>query len=231
VDTRLDAPLRATDELVALLAHELRTPLGAVLNWAELLQAWPLDAARAQHGLQSIARNTRTLAGLVDDLLAVLKQLVERHDGTVRVEVGRAARGMSVASSAAPGAQALAGLRVLLVEDHADARDALGVILTGAGARVAAVGSVVEAMAVIGLAPVDVVVTDIGLPQADGYALLRRLRADLRGATTPAIALTAYACPADAARALAAGFQCHLPKPVTPAELIAAVQSLAPAAR
>ena len=231
MDTPQDVPLRATDELVALLAHELRTPLGAVLNWAELLQARPLDGARAQHGLQSIARNTRTLAGLVDELLAILKQLVERNDGTVRVEVGRSARGASVASSAVPCEQALAGLRVLLVEDHVDARDALVVILAGAGARVAAVGSTVEAMAVIALAPVDVLVTDIGLPHEDGYGLLRRLRSDLRGATTPAIALTAYACEKDAARALAAGFQRHVAKPVSPAELIAAVRSVAPAGR
>ncbi len=224
VETQQDAPLRATDELLALLAHELRTPLGAVLSWAELLQAHPLDAVRAQHGLQSIARNTRTLASLVDELLAILRQLVERHGGTVRVEVGRKA------AEPAPCAQVLRGLRVLLVEDHADARDALVAMLERAGARVAAVGSTVEAMAVIELAPVDVLVTDIGLPHEDGYALLRRLRADLRGAATPAIALTAYAWPDDAARAEAAGFQRHVAKPVSPAELIEAVRSVVPSA-
>jgi CheY-like chemotaxis protein len=123
----------------------------------------------------------------------------------------------------------LEGLRVLVVDDEADARDLIGVILRRRGATVDAAASVPEAMESFSRAQPDVLVSDISMPDADGYDLIRRIR-DLdedHGGAIPAIALTAYARERDRERVLAAGFQLHLAKPVEPDDLIVAVAGLA----
>ncbi|MBC8124086.1 MAG: response regulator [Gemmatimonadaceae bacterium] len=117
----------------------------------------------------------------------------------------------------------LVGLRILVVDDEPDAREFVTTVLSHCGAEVTATGSVAEAMAAIEAA--DILVSDIGMPGEDGYALIRKVRA--LGKAIPAIALTAYARTEDRTQALLAGFQMHVPKPVEPAELIAAVASLA----
>jgi PAS domain S-box-containing protein len=123
----------------------------------------------------------------------------------------------------------LNGLRVLVVEDDADSRDLLIAVLEQCRAEVVAVPSVAEAMrALEGWLP-DVLISDIEMPGEDGFSLIRRLRQlpAERGGDTPAAALTAYARPEDRMRALLAGFQIHVPKPVEPAELVTVVASLA----
>jgi PAS domain S-box-containing protein len=174
--------------------------------------------------------------------LAIVRSLVELHDGTVRAESdgpGRGARfivtlplrtaapvaaepSVTAPASAPP---TLATVRVVVVEDNADTRELIGVTLSSAGAEVTSVASAADAIAAIERTAPDVLVSDIGLPGEDGYALIKRLRGHPRAAvrTLPAIALTAYAGGEDRALALSCGFDEHLPKPVDPARLVALV--------
>jgi CheY-like chemotaxis protein len=122
----------------------------------------------------------------------------------------------------------LNGIRVLLVEDHQDTQDALRYILEGKGAEVFTAGTAVEGMKVFLEAHPDVLVCDLGLPGADGYAFIRQIRelpTELGGGTG-AVAVTAYAAEMPT-KVLHAGFQAHLPKPVEPALLVQAVAALA----
>jgi CheY-like chemotaxis protein/nitrogen-specific signal transduction histidine kinase len=125
----------------------------------------------------------------------------------------------------------LGGVGVLLVDDEPDAREVISQILRRCGAVVRAAGSATEALGVFGTdaAHIDVLVSDIAMPDHDGYYLIRELRsrAPEDGGTVPAVALTAYAREEDRQRALAAGFQSHLAKPVEPCDLAQAIASLA----
>ena len=120
---------------------------------------------------------------------------------------------------------------MLVVDDEADARELVATLLQQCGAEVTSVGSAREALSVLtagdGRRP-DVVVSDVSMPEVDGYELLRRIRelpAD-KGGRIPAVALTAYGRSIDRIRALSAGFQMHMPKPVEPAELATVIASL-----
>jgi signal transduction histidine kinase/FixJ family two-component response regulator len=148
---------------------------------------------------------------------------------------GAAQATQAPAAESAPAAAAepvdLGGLRVLLVDDEPDAREVISEILRRCGAVVKTAGSAREALGVMGIEAggVDVLVSDIAMPDEDGYYLIRELRsrAPDAGGTTPAVALTAYAREEDRQRALAAGFQSHLAKPVEPCDLAQAIASLA----
>ena len=181
--------------------------------------------------------------------LALVRELVELHGGRVRVVSDGVGKGTTfsvllparlegmvrpvVSRDAAERPSNLDGIRVLVVEDEHDARDILTRSLQEFGASVSAVSSVEEALALVSGCPTaelpHIVVTDIGMPDQDGYTLIERLRglpAD-HGGSLPAIAVTAYAGPADRQRALAAGFKMHLEKPVTPLALAAAIARVA----
>ena len=123
----------------------------------------------------------------------------------------------------------LAGVRILVVDDEQDARELIGNVLQDAGADVDVAASAADALGLLQAGRYDVLVSDIGMPVEDGYSLLRRLRAigSAQGRRTPALALTAYASPQDRHRALDAGFDLHLAKPVETGELVAAVARLA----
>ncbi|HSD27181.1 MAG TPA: response regulator [Vicinamibacteria bacterium] len=112
------------------------------------------------------------------------------------------------------------------MDDEADVRDVLRLVLERHGARVVTAGSVEEALASVEAESPDLVVSDIGMPGADGYALLDHLRARAGEDRPEAVALTAYASPEDAARALSAGFRAHLAKPVDPRVLVDTVAAL-----
>ncbi len=115
----------------------------------------------------------------------------------------------------------LRGIKVLVVDDERDTREVLSVMLNRYGTEVRTAGSVREALEVLSTWKPDMLVSDIGMPEEDGYVMIRKLRelpAD-QGGELPAVALTAFASPADKEKSLAAGFQRHLAKPVEPVEL------------
>jgi signal transduction histidine kinase/CheY-like chemotaxis protein len=135
-------------------------------------------------------------------------------------------RGAEAPARPAAAARRLEDLRVLLVDDEADARELVSFILRRQGAVVTTAGSAAEALRELGAKPFDLLVSDIGMPGADGCELLRSLRAERAGATAarvPALALTAYTREEERQRILGAGFQRHVAKPVDPAQLIAAI--------
>jgi signal transduction histidine kinase/ActR/RegA family two-component response regulator len=176
--------------------------------------------------------------------LSIVRHLTELHGGTVRAESAGPGRGATfiielpliqapaiaptdVAAPAAP-ARCLAQRRVLLVDDDADARDLLGMVLQKHGAEVSGAASADEAVVVFRREGPDAVVSDIGLPDADGYELIRRLRAlDVPAAhSAVAVAFTGWARAEDRDAAIEAGFQAHVVKPVDPDELVALLARL-----
>ena len=369
---------RLKDDFLATLSHELRTPLSAILGWAQVLRRGTRDQADLHRGLQSIERNARAQAQLIEDLLdmnritsdkvlldlqplapasviasavetlrpaadakhiaihssiasdagtimgdpgriqqviwnllsnalkftpqggrvdigvrreasrlaitvtdngvgikqdflphvfdrfrqadasttrrhgglglglAIVKHLVEQHGGTVTASSAGDMQGASftvrlplgapsaVARQAgdAPSARAdLRGVRVLLVDDEADARELTERILRDNHAEVHSAGSVAQALQLLEQVRPHVLVSDIGMPDADGFDLLAHIRthASPDAPRLPALALTAFAQPQDRQRALANGFQAWVAKPLDPAELLAAVAQLAAA--
>jgi signal transduction histidine kinase/ActR/RegA family two-component response regulator len=189
--------------------------------------------------------------------LAIVKQLVELHGGSVRVKSDGVGQGTtftvclpvtpihtevsprdaertqhdgepSLGMGGLPNLQ-VGGVKVLVVDDEPDTRAVVARMLEGLGASVRTAGSAHEAMAKLQSEIPNVLVSDIGMPDEDGYSLMRRIRlldAD-RGGNVPAIALTAYARAEDRMKAVLAGFQMHLVKPVEGAELVTMVASLA----
>jgi CheY-like chemotaxis protein len=127
----------------------------------------------------------------------------------------------------------LTGLRIIVVDDEPDARDVISRVLSRAGAKTTAVGSVREALAAVTVQKPDLIVSDIAMPDQDGYDLARQLKemAAGNGGAIPALALTAYAREEDRQRCLSAGFEAHLAKPVDPSELLGAVARLSQARR
>ena len=372
-----EAANHAKDQFLAMLSHELRSPLQGVMGWAHLLREGSLDERAAKHALEVIDRSLRQQVALVNDLLDVsrviagklsidrravdlrkiVKSALEEHQlaaegkgvrieqrsrlgaagatvmgdrerlqqvvgnlvgnavkftpegGEIVVEIGRddgelvievrdtgegidpailphvfdpfrqadssslrrqgglglglalvrsivGMHGGSVrATSAGAGLGAafevrlpatdvavepdvkvgrglgglhLDGVTVLVVEDDPDARSALRMVLELAGARARIAGSAAEAIAAMTREPFDVVVSDIAMPDEDGYSLVAKLRAldPSAGGRLVAVALTGHASDGDRVRALRAGFDAHVGKPVEPEELVASVASL-----
>ena len=365
---------RSKDEFVAMVSHELRNPLNAIMGWTRILRTNPEDAEMLQHGIDVIERQARTQEQLVSDLLdmsriisgklrldvhsvdliaiinaaldtirpaaearrivvecmldpsvsattgdptrlqqcvwnllsnaikftpqggrvtvslrrsdshaaievtdngigivtdflplvferfrqaetlvtkrsgglglglAIVKQLVELHGGHVSVHSRGEGQGATFtielpiqavrtepqARVVEEGVPPLDEVRILLVEDDADNREAIRTLLEQQHASVAAVATASEALEALPRARPSILVSDIGLPDIDGYELMRRVRQldpDV-GGRIPAIALTAHASSADRTKALRAGYQAHIAKPVEPRELVANIVSL-----
>ncbi len=202
---------------------------------------------------QSDSSITRKHGGLGIGL-AIVKQLVELHGGSVRAASEGVGKGATFTISIPPAAPAaavpepaverprvrvrseertltevrLTDLRILFVDDAADTREVVKRFLQERGARVAVAGTVAEAMAWLERERFDVLLSDIGMPGEDGYSLIRRVRAlpAEQGGRVPAMALTAYARSEDQERALRLGFQAHLAKPIDLSQLAAAVAKL-----
>ncbi len=123
--------------------------------------------------------------------------------------------------------QALDGLRLLLVEDDLDSSEVVSAILEDSGILVTCAENAETALEVLGRQPIDVILSDVGLPGQDGYAFIRAVRSDPALLAIPAAALTAYAQAEDRRRALDAGFQVHLRKPFDQRELFTVISDLA----
>jgi PAS domain S-box-containing protein len=376
---------RLKDEFLATVSHELRTPLTAMLGWAHLLRGRQLDEKNAAHALETIERNARSQAQLIDDLLdvsriitgklrldvrpvdpssfiesaieavrpaaeakdiriqkvmdtglvsvagdparlqqvvwnllsnaikftpkggrvqvrlervnshieiavsdtgagiepeflphvferfrqadqtttrqhgglgwglAIVRHLVELHGGAVQAQSPGEGQGATfivmlpvvpvyqqehLSERVHPAARdtlpayecsdRLDGLKALVVDDEPDTRELLRVGIGQYGAEVTTAGSAQEALEAIAKERPDLLISDIGMPEVDGYELIRRVRSlsPESGGRVPAIALTAYARTEDRMKALRAGYQMHVPKPVELAELVAVAASL-----
>lgn len=184
--------------------------------------------------------------------LSIVKHLVELHGGSVRVKSGGEGQGstfvvalpISVIRTEDTGRHerpafadvdvssielpSLAGVRALVVDDQPDARILICRLIEEQGGRCILAEGGADALKIVGEEDVNILISDIGMPEFDGYELIRRIRNlhDSRARSVPAIALTAYARTDDRQRALLAGFQMHVSKPVEPRELIAGIASL-----
>jgi len=196
---------------------------------------------------QADSSNTRSNGGLGLGL-SIVRQLVELHRGTVTAEssgenAGTTFRVMlpvpslhevpnaaektdpkTERNSPTTGQHSLSGLRVLVVDDERDTRELVAAVLTTCGSEVVSVGSATEALDQMERQRFDLLISDIGMPEMNGYDLIGRIRqlAEEHGGRTPAVALTAYAGIDGRKRALAAGYEIHIPKPFVAAELISA---------
>jgi PAS domain S-box-containing protein len=173
--------------------------------------------------------------------LAIVRHLVEEHGGTVRAASPGPGQGATfimrlpladaMVAPRAPTVRSdeatvdLRGVSILLVEDDTDWREAVALRLTQAGAEVTAAGTVAEALALLDETRPHVLVSDIGMPESDGYALIRQIRAR-PGAPVRAVAMTGFADPASRERCLQDGFDAYLAKPFEPGRLLVAVAEL-----
>ncbi|WP_257454446.1 hybrid sensor histidine kinase/response regulator [Archangium lipolyticum] len=204
---------------------------------------------------QADSSSTRSHGGLGLGL-AIVRHLVEMHGGTVFAHSDGPGRGATFrvtfphpppcAPEPSPSTQArpeqgarppeawtpcLEGLHILVVEDEPDTLALLSEVLEGCRAQVIRAASTREALALLGSLRPDVLVSDIGMAGEDGYSLIRQLRAQERERNEeriPAVAFTAFARSEDRRRALAAGFDVHLAKPLNPSQLLSVVASIAP---
>ncbi|MBD1936994.1 PAS domain S-box protein [Microcoleus sp. FACHB-68] len=373
--TKAEAANRIKDEFLAVLSHELRSPLNPILGWTKLLRTGRLDATKTQQALETIERNAKLQAQLIEDLLdvsrilqgkmtlnvapvhlaatieaaletvqlaaeakhiqihttfnpisktvsgdtnrlqqvvwnllsnavkftpaggrievqleqvatyaqiqvkdtgrginpdflpyvfdyfrqedgtttrqfgglglglAIVRHLTELHGGTVhadslgqnlgatfiiRLPLNIVEPEPSCDDRHPESATDLAGIQVLVVDDDADMRELAAFTLTQSGAQVATAASAAQALTLLNQSIPDLLLCDIGMPEMDGYSLIRQIRkwSPEQGGTIPAIALTAYAGEINQQQALAAGFGMHISKPVEPEELVKAIARL-----
>lgn len=193
-----------------------------------------------EHFRQEDGAITRKFGGLGLGM-AIARQIVEMHGGQIGVESPGEGAGatftvriplvsrLQVAPTVEPASSSmgdLSGIRVLVVDDEADSREVVAFVLEQAGAIVTHVASGIDALQAFSQFSPDLIISDIGMPEMDGYVLINQIRALPKGEQVPAIALTAYAGELDQQQALSVGFQRHLAKPADPETVIAIVSEL-----
>ncbi len=226
---------------LAMLSHDLRTPLNAVVGWSRILKSGELEHMERDQAVNTIDRNAQTLMRLTAELLDVSGLYADANMQEGGVDLGTHELPMQdfepEAESAAsvntmpplavysaqqansPPSMLLAGIHALVVEDDPDSSELVEVVLRRFGADVTCVATVGAALGALAARRPDVLVSDIGLPDEDGLALIRRVRKTQSLAGLPAIAVSAYASRHNVRQALAAGFQAHLAKPIEPSQL------------
>jgi PAS domain S-box-containing protein len=195
-----------------------------------------------EHFRQEDGATTRKFGGLGLGL-AIASQIIEMHGGQIRVDSPGEGQGATFTVqlplaphlSELPSKEAsststsdLNSIHVLVVDDEPDSRDFVAFVLEQANARVTTVASGIGALQAFSQSIPDLIVSDIGMPEMDGYMLLRQIRtlSPEEGGQIPAIALTAYAGELDRQQAVAAGFQCHIAKPIDPGKLVQTIAAV-----
>lgn len=208
------------DAVAARLAHDLRAPLNTIVGWSEILLMRDDTIGEHRRGLEAIARSARAQA-------AVLTRFGEAASSAPGPLLGEPRP--AVAARSGRIELSLSGKRVLVIDDDHDTRALIKAILTEARADAITAASADEGLALLRRLRPDVIVSDIGMALRDGYQFMRLVRTmpPSDGGHTPALAFTAYVDAEHRARALLAGYQEHIAKPVEAERLIAAVQRLA----
>ena len=185
------------DTSVASIADELLAPISSILGWTTMLRDGRSEPTFAAKGLDVIERSARAQQRIIDDVLRGSAPRLRKRE------------------------KRLAHLCILVVEDEADSRELIELLLASEGASVRCAGSAMEALDLLDAVAPDVVLSDIGMPGRDGYWLAGEVRA--RRPDIAAIALTAFSARDDVERAIASGFDHHVAKPVDPEQLVRAL--------
>jgi CheY-like chemotaxis protein len=208
-------PAKAEDAFLKKICHELRTPLHVILGWAEVLEQQAVEPASRAKGIAAIRRSALIQKQFLEDLME-----------------SRVSPAMPVLSDRADDGDwdppTMSGLLVLIVDDDPDGRELSGHILSGSGAQIVFADSAEGGLEQVRRRHPDLIVSDIGLTGPDGYAFMRMVRAlpEDAGGKIPAVAVTAFSAAADRYRALRAGYQMHIAKPVESRELLTVCASL-----
>jgi CheY-like chemotaxis protein len=235
-----EAAQRAKEAFLSAVSHELRSPMNAIVTWVHLLRQGGLDGAVASRAFEAIERNARLQARMLDDL----REMSRRGDSSGLAQSGVRDQPVAEATPArraipveitdetpeAPSEPAdLSGIRVLVVDDDRDTRDSLTALLLENRAEASNAASVREALRSLAERPPHVVVTDLLMPDLDGFSLLRMIRTieELNAIRIPTIALTALASEESQRRGLDSGFDVYLMKPIKPDELLSIVAAAA----
>jgi CheY-like chemotaxis protein len=228
-------PAEQSAEQWLTVSHELRAPLNAIVTWAHVLRQGSLDATVAQRALDAIERNAHSQARLLDDLSGLARAggapfvRQQRAPELVPPDVVIGAEKPLKRPPIGVGGSDLSGIRVLVVDDDRDTRDSITTLLIENRADACNAGSVREALRSLAERPPHVVVTDLLMPDLDGFSLLRMIRTieELNAIRIPTIALTALSSEESQRRGLESGFDVYLMKPVKPDELLSIVAAAA----
>ncbi len=211
----LQRATRLQDEFLTTLSHGVRTSLNTVLGWTRMLRGGTIPPQRVATVLDTIERNAAALMQVVEELLD--RSAPSVGAGPLQGGLSPSPLPPSLPGDAGADAGTLRGRRVLAVDDDESMQELVATMLLMYGVSVRTAGRAAQAMEILSEWRPDVLLTDIAMPGEDGYALMRRVRAQPGPAgTIPAVAMTAFTDPQSVHNAFAAGFDAHLGKPLEP---------------